>query len=115
MAGLDFTTKKRNLFIVLSGIFLTNAILAEIIGVKIFSAEGTFGMAPAQIKLLDGFVLDFNLTVSIETMEKSYETLNKLSPHEKDPFHAPFTRATYKCRFREIQNFIPPYSVPYLL
>ena len=42
MANLDFTTKKRNLFIVLSGIFLTNAILAEIIGVKIFSAEGTF-------------------------------------------------------------------------
>ena len=62
MAQLDFTAKKRNLFIILSGIFLTNAILAEIIGVKIFSAEGTFGMAPAQIKLLDGFVLDFNLT-----------------------------------------------------
>ena len=31
--------KKRNLFIVLSGIFLTNALLAEILGVKIFSAE----------------------------------------------------------------------------
>lgn len=54
--------KRTNLFIVLSGIFLTNAIVAEVIGVKIFSAEGTFGFAPAQIKLFGDFVLDFNLT-----------------------------------------------------
>ena len=46
----------------LTGIFLTNAILAEMIGVKIFSAEGTLGVAPANIKLLGGLVLDFNLT-----------------------------------------------------
>ncbi|MCZ6899489.1 MAG: VUT family protein, partial [Bacteroidetes bacterium] len=38
------STKKNNLFIVLSGIFLTNAILAEIIGVKIFSMEQTLGL-----------------------------------------------------------------------
>ncbi|MFT6856712.1 MAG: putative integral membrane protein (TIGR00697 family) [Cyclobacteriaceae bacterium] len=47
---------------VLGGIFLTNAILAEMIGVKIFSAEKTLGLNPANIPLLDGFVLDFNLT-----------------------------------------------------
>ena len=47
---------------VLSGIFLTNAILAEIIGVKIFSAEATLGLPYAQIPLLDGYILDFNLT-----------------------------------------------------
>ena len=47
---------------VLTGIFLTNAILAEMIGVKIFSAEGTIGVPPANIKLLGGLVLDFNLT-----------------------------------------------------
>ena len=60
--SVDLATKKRNLFIVLSGIFLTNAILAELIGVKIFSAESTLGFAPAQINLIGGFVLDFNLT-----------------------------------------------------
>jgi len=54
--------KKTNLFIALSAIFLTNAILAEIIGVKIFSLEATLGMAPAQIRLFGNFVLDFNLT-----------------------------------------------------
>ncbi|MBV6645532.1 MAG: queuosine precursor transporter [Cyclobacteriaceae bacterium] len=54
--------KRQNLFIVLTGIFLTNAILAEMIGVKIFSGEKALGLAPANLQLLDGFVLDFNLT-----------------------------------------------------
>ncbi len=54
--------KKTNLFIALCAIFLTNAILAEIIGVKIFSLEGTLGMAPAQIRVFGDFILDFNLT-----------------------------------------------------
>ncbi len=54
--------KKSTLFIVLSGIFLTNALLAEMIGVKIFSAEATVGLDPAQFRLLDGYILDFNLT-----------------------------------------------------
>jgi uncharacterized integral membrane protein (TIGR00697 family) len=56
------SSKKQQLFMVLGGIFLTNAILAEMIGVKIFSAEKTLGLNPANIPLLDGFVLDFNLT-----------------------------------------------------
>ena len=59
---MDSSKKKQRIFIVLTGIFLTNAILAEMIGVKIFSAEGTLGVAPANIKLLGGLVLDFNLT-----------------------------------------------------
>lgn len=57
--------KKTNLFIVLSGIFLTNALLAELIGVKIFSVEQTLGMQPVQIHLLKDFVLDFNLTAGV--------------------------------------------------
>jgi hypothetical protein len=57
--------KRTNLFIVLSGIFLTNAILAEMIGVKIFSAEQSLGLAPAQIPLLNNWVLDFNLTAGV--------------------------------------------------
>ncbi|MEM1135508.1 MAG: queuosine precursor transporter [Bacteroidota bacterium] len=57
--------KKTNLFIVLSGIFLTNAIIAEVVGVKIFSFETLIGTKPAQIKLLSEFVLDFNLTAGV--------------------------------------------------
>lgn len=54
--------KKTRLFVILGGIFLTNALLAELIGVKIFSLEKTLGFAPAHIHLLGSFVLDFNLT-----------------------------------------------------
>jgi uncharacterized integral membrane protein (TIGR00697 family) len=46
----------------LAGIFITNAILAELIGVKIFSLEATMGWAPANIQLFSEFLLDFNLT-----------------------------------------------------
>jgi len=54
--------KKTNLFVILTGIFLTSAIVAEIIGVKIFSGEATIGVNPANIRLFGEFVLDFNLT-----------------------------------------------------
>ena len=54
--------KQQNLFLLLSGVFLTNAILAEMIGVKIFSAEKTLGIAPVNMPLLGDFILDFNLT-----------------------------------------------------
>jgi uncharacterized integral membrane protein (TIGR00697 family) len=53
--------KRNRLFLALAGIFITNALLAEMIGVKIFSAETTFGFKPAQINVM-GFVMDFNLT-----------------------------------------------------
>lgn len=56
--------KKHRLFIVLSGIFLTNALVAEMIGVKIFSAEATVGLAPAHLQIL-GFTMDFNLTAGV--------------------------------------------------
>lgn len=57
-----FQSKKTNLFIILSGIFLTNAILAEIIGVKIFSGERTLGWEPAGWTFFGEYILDFNLT-----------------------------------------------------
>lgn len=57
----ELTRKKNNLFIILSGIFLTNALIAEMIGVKIFSGEGALGLSPANITIL-GFSMDFNLT-----------------------------------------------------
>lgn len=57
----ELVGKKNNLFIVLSGIFLTNALIAEMIGVKIFSGETTLGLSPAHLDIL-GFTMDFNLT-----------------------------------------------------
>src|SRR5688500_5975763 len=56
--------KRNKLFFVLAGIFITNALLAEIIGVKIFSAEGTVGLSPANLNIL-GFTMDFNLTAGV--------------------------------------------------
>lgn len=53
--------KKNRLFIILCGIFLTNALVAEMIGVKIFSGENTIGLDPAHLNIL-GFTMDFNLT-----------------------------------------------------
>ncbi len=55
-------SRKTNLFVILGAIFLTNAILAEIIGVKIFSGERTLGFEPVQWTFFGEFVLDFNLT-----------------------------------------------------
>lgn len=57
-----YQSKKTNLFIILSGIFLTNAILAEIIGVKIFSGEMAVGVTPVNWVFFGDYVLDFNLT-----------------------------------------------------
>ncbi len=53
--------KKNRLFILLAALFLTNAIVAELIGVKIFSGESTLGLEPAHLNIL-GFTMDFNLT-----------------------------------------------------
>ncbi len=53
--------KKNKLFLILASIVISNAILAEIIGVKIFSAEATVGLNPVHFNIL-GFVMDFNLT-----------------------------------------------------
>ena len=57
--------KKNNLLLVLSSIFITNAVVAELIGVKLFSLEKTLGFAPVQWKLFSGHILDFNLTAGV--------------------------------------------------
>jgi uncharacterized integral membrane protein (TIGR00697 family) len=56
--------KRNRLFIVLAGIFITNALVAEMIGVKIFSAESTVGLDPAHLNIF-GFIMDFNLTAGV--------------------------------------------------
>lgn len=56
--------KPTRLFIILSGIFLTNALIAEFVGVKIFSLESTLGWKPASIHLFGG-TYSFNLTCGV--------------------------------------------------
>lgn len=56
--------KRTNLFLALSGIFIANALLAELIGVKIFSGEALLGLPGAQIPI-KGTKLDFNLTAGV--------------------------------------------------
>ncbi|MEO6287110.1 MAG: queuosine precursor transporter [Dyadobacter sp.] len=56
--------KRQRLFLLLCGIFLTNALIAEIIGGKIFSVESLLGIAPAQL-LIGGQRLDFNMTAGV--------------------------------------------------
>lgn len=56
--------KRQRLFLVLCGIFLTNALIAEIIGGKIFSVETLLGIPPAQL-LIGGQRLDFNMTAGV--------------------------------------------------
>ena len=58
-------SKKQKLYLILCLIFLTNAVLAEIIGVKIFSLEKFIGADPFQFHLPYNFILDFNLTAGV--------------------------------------------------
>jgi len=60
-----FEDKSKKLYIILGGFFVANAIIAELIGVKIFSLEKTLGIDPLNLHMfgLDG--LSFNLTVGV--------------------------------------------------
>ncbi|MEO7176555.1 MAG: queuosine precursor transporter [Saprospiraceae bacterium] len=60
-----FANKSNTLFVVLAAIFLTNALVAEFIGVKIFSLEKTLGLTPADINLFGVNNLSFNLTCGV--------------------------------------------------
>lgn len=55
-------SRKQKLFIFLFGIFLTNAIIAEIIGVKIVSIEKSLGFSPLGLLTPWGETWDFNQT-----------------------------------------------------
>lgn len=59
------TNRKQQLYLILSAIFLTNAIIAEFAGVKIFSLEKLLGLMPAQLPFFGGQKLDFNLSVGV--------------------------------------------------
>jgi len=52
------------LFLILTGIFITNALVAEFIGVKIFSLEDTLGVGRAAIPIFGG-TFSFHLTAGV--------------------------------------------------
>ncbi len=56
--------KSTKLFILMAGIFITSALLAEVIGVKIFSLEDTAGLPRANINLF-GSPFSFHLTAGV--------------------------------------------------
>lgn len=57
--------KETALYIFLCAIFLTNAIVAEIIGVKIFSFERAIGIEPLDLPFIFGTRLNMNMSVGI--------------------------------------------------
>jgi hypothetical protein len=59
------TNKSNRLFIFLGTFFIANAIIAEFIGVKIFSLEKTLGINPFDISLFGIEHLSFNLTAGV--------------------------------------------------
>ena len=66
MPMLNWSKNKSNLlFIVLAGIFITNALIAEFIGVKIFSLERTLGFDPLNFTIFGSKGLSFNLTAGV--------------------------------------------------
>lgn len=58
------SNKASRLFLVLGGFFLANALLAEFIGVKIFSLEQSIGLEPINWNVL-GYTLSLELTAGV--------------------------------------------------
>ena len=56
--------KKTFLYLLLASFFITNALIAEFGGVKIFSVEKLFGIAPLQLNIF-GMITDLNLSVGV--------------------------------------------------
>jgi uncharacterized integral membrane protein (TIGR00697 family) len=61
----EIERRKHNLFYLLSGIFIANALIAEIIGVKIFSLERSLGLEPVGTSLVSFLHIEFVLTAGV--------------------------------------------------
>jgi queuosine precursor transporter len=57
--------KDQLLFIVLAGFFVSNALIAEFMGVKVFSLEATLGFDPIRLNMFGVKDLGFNLTAGV--------------------------------------------------
>lgn len=58
------SVKKNRLFLILGFFFLSNAIIAEMIGTKIFSLEESLGIGKAELRLFGG-TFNFDLTAGV--------------------------------------------------
>jgi uncharacterized integral membrane protein (TIGR00697 family) len=56
--------RRSRLYIILAAFFLTNALVAEFVGSKIFSLEGSLGIAPIELTLF-GLKQSFDLTAGV--------------------------------------------------
>ena len=56
--------KSTRLFLILGGFFIANALIAELMGVKLFSLEETIGTDPIRLKIF-GNEFSFNLTAGV--------------------------------------------------
>jgi uncharacterized integral membrane protein (TIGR00697 family) len=57
--------KSSKLFVILGGFFITNALLAEFLGVKLFSVEATLGFEPLNMTILGQEGLGFTMTTGV--------------------------------------------------
>ena len=57
--------KRTSLFFILGAFFVANALLAEFVGIKIFSLEGSLSLKPIDISLFGFDNLSFNLTAGV--------------------------------------------------
>ena len=64
---MTFRTKESRLFLILGSFFVANAILAEFIGVKIFTVEGSLGIDKFDINLFGVPDLSFNMSAGVVT------------------------------------------------
>lgn len=65
MTSKILQSKSTKLFIVLGGFFIANALLAEFIGIKIFSLEKVFGREPLSMTIFGVEDLGFSLTAGV--------------------------------------------------
>lgn len=59
------SSKINKLFLILGGFFVANAIVAEFIGIKIFSLEKTLGFSPFSMEIFGVSGLGFSLTAGV--------------------------------------------------
>jgi uncharacterized integral membrane protein (TIGR00697 family) len=59
------SSRKIYLFVFLASLFIANAMIAEVIGVKLISVEKVFHLPPMHLPFLGGTKLDLNLSVGV--------------------------------------------------
>ena len=64
---MTYKTKESRLFLVLGAFLIANAILAEFIGVKIFTVEGSLGIQKFDINMFGVPDLSFNMSAGVVT------------------------------------------------